>query len=380
MIGLPFVPVGVYEGISKMHEDRESSVSSTSVMNNESKSGQESLFLNAVNLKKTEKVPIWLMRQAGRFMPEYREIRARMGFKELCKSPTTAAEVTIMAVEKLNVDAAIIFADILLLLEPMGIGLSYARGDGPVIANPVRTVDDINALRRVHAWHDMGYVMESIKHAIAGLKPNIPLIGFAGAPFTLASYAIEGGSSRNFEHTKQLMYNQPDAWKMLMEKLADATSDYLNAQIDAGAKVVQIFDSWVGSLGPSDYREYVLPYMKRTISGIKPGTPVIHFGTGTSALLELMKQAGGNVIGVDWRIDLDVAWARLGYDVGIQGNLDPCVLLADKDVIKRRALDVLKRAENRPGFIFNLGHGVLPQIPFDNVKYLVEVVHEYNAT
>ncbi len=333
-------------------------------------------FMQALRRQENDYTPIWLMRQAGRFMPEYRAVRAKTGFLELCHNSELCAEVTVMAVNLLNVDAAIIFSDILLPLQSLGCGLEFVKGDGPVIHNPIRTVSDVEKLPKIDCRDSLSYVLEAVKAARRELPENIPLIGFAGAPFTLASYLIEGGSSRNFEKTKRFMYTERRAWDQLMQHLSVIVSDHLNNQIEAGAQAVQIFDSWIGCLGQSDYIEYVLPHVARTISGIKKGSPVIHFGTGTSALLELMKQAGGDVIGIDWRIDLAAAWAKVGYDRAVQGNLDPVILFAEKDEIRRRAEQILKQAGGRAGHVFNLGHGVLPETPFENVKYLVEVVHE----
>jgi uroporphyrinogen decarboxylase len=333
-------------------------------------------FMRACQRQPVEFTPIWLMRQAGRYMPEYREVRERVGFLDLCKNSELAAEVTVTAVNVLNVDAAIIFADILLPLESMGAGLEYVKGDGPVLRNPVRTLEDFRRLRKVDVAEDLGYVMRSIQLARAGLKPNIPLIGFAGAPFTMASYLIEGGSSRHFERTKQMMYKTPELFSSLLGLLAQVTTEYLNAQIEAGAQAVQLFDSWVGCLGQEDYRRHVLPHVHSTISGITPGVPVIHFGTGNPSLLPLMHQAGGTVIGVDWRIELDQAW-QLFPDSAVQGNLDPIVLMSEPSIIKERAQEILRKAGGRTGHIFNLGHGILPQTPVDNVRRLVEIVHEY---
>ncbi len=316
------------------------------------------------------------MRQAGRFMKEYRDVRAKIGFLELCKRADLACEVTVTAVEKLGVDAAIIFADLLLPLEPMGVGLRYERGDGPIIERPVRSPADIERLRPVAPEVDLDYVFAAVKLARAALRPDLPLIGFAGAPFTLASYLVEGGASRNFEKTKSMMYRQPAAWRRLMAVLCDVTARYLNSQIAAGAAAVQLFDSWVGCLSQADYRDFVLPHTQQLVSAIEPGTPVIHFGTGTAHLLELMRDAGGDVIGLDWRVGLAEAWARLGSQVAVQGNLDPVVLFAEPPEIRRRADLILQEAAGRPGHIFNLGHGVLPETPFDHVKYLVEAVHE----
>lgn len=320
--------------------------------------------------------PIWLMRQAGRYMREYREVRAKTSFLELCKTPSLAAEVTVTAAERLGVDAAIIFADILLILEPMGIDLEFAEGEGPVIHNPVRNAADVKRLREIEDAGALGFVYKAIELTRSALKPDVPLIGFSGAPFTLASYVIEGGGSRNYVHTKKLMYNDSGAWHELMSLISRALVKYLNAQIDAGAQAVQLFDSWVGALGPDDYREFVLPHSRAVIAGIKPGVPVIHFGTGTGALLELMREAGGDVIGVDWRVRLDEAWQRIGYDAAVMGNLDPIALFANQDALRAQAKRILDQAAGRPGHIFNLGHGILPETPVENVIALVEMVHE----
>lgn len=338
----------------------------------------DSVFMRACRGEKTAHTPVWLMRQAGRYQAEFREIRSKVGLLELCKTPELAAQVTVHAVNQLQVDAAIIFADILLPLDALGVGLDYVKGEGPVIARPVRHPSDILALPKIDAKEAFSYVLEAIKITRNELPSDIPLIGFAGAPFTMASYAIEGGSSRNYEHTKTLMYCASDSWHKLCSLFVDLSIDYLNAQIKAGAQAVQLFDSWVGALSPADYKTYVLPHVKRLMDGITPGAPIIHFGTGTSTLLELMKEAGGNVIGLDWRVDLMEAWDRLG-DVGVQGNLDPVVLLADKQTIKSKAEAILSSVNGRPGHIFNLGHGVLPPTNVDHAKFLVEVVHNYKA-
>ncbi|MEM4407937.1 MAG: uroporphyrinogen decarboxylase, partial [Candidatus Caldarchaeum sp.] len=318
----------------------------------------------------------WIMRQAGRFLREYREVREKVPFSSLCKTPELAAEVTLMAVERLRVDAAIIFSDILLILEPLGISLDYSRGDGPVISTPLRSPESVGELKEFDA-ESLAFVYDAIRIVRRALPPDKALIGFAGAPFTLASYAIEGGGSKNYLKTKSFMYFDPVAWHQLMEKLAVATAEYLNAQIAAGADAVQIFDSWVGCLSPDDYDEYVKPHMKRLFQMISRGVPVIHFGTGTSSLLPSMKEAGGDVIGLDWRINLDEAWKRLGFDVAVQGNLDPALLLAPQPVLRAQAGKIIDRAGGRAGHIFNLGHGVLPQTPVDNVLALVDFVHEY---
>lgn len=338
---------------------------------------RDSVFLKACRREKTEYTPVWLMRQAGRYQAEFREIRSRVGLLELCKTPELAAQVTVHAVNQLNVDAAIIFADILLPLDAFGNGLDYVKGEGPVIARPVRTVADIDALPRLEAKEAFSYVLEAIKITRRELPGNVPLIGFAGAPFTLASYLIEGGSSRNYEHTKTLMYCHPQAWHKLASHIVDLSIDYLNAQVEAGAQALQIFDSWVGSLSPDDYVEYVFPHARRLIQGLTPGVPVIHFGTGTACLLKLMKEAGGDVIGIDWRMNMKDARALLGSDVTLQGNLDPVVLLSDQATIAQKSASILKDMHGAP-HIFNLGHGVLPPTSVDNAKYLVDYVHRYS--
>ncbi len=320
------------------------------------------------------------MRQAGRYLPEYRALRARHGFLELCKTPPLAAEVTLLPIRRFPVDAAILFADILLILEPMGVGLEFAKGDGPVIHRPVRTRDDVAHLARVPASTALSFVFDTIRLVRVELAGRVPLIGFAGAPFTLASYLIEGRGSRQYLHTKTLMYREPQVWHALMERLAEATVEYVRAQVDAGVEAVQLFDSWVGCLGPDDYREYVQPHMRAALTAIAAtGVPVIHFGTGTGALLELMRDAGGDVIGLDWRVDLGDAWRRLGADVGVQGNLDPVALFAEPDEIRRQAARILALARGRHGHIFNLGHGVLPDTPVAHVAALIDAVHELSA-
>lgn len=340
----------------------------------------DSLFMKACRREPTASTPIWLMRQAGRYMKEYRDVRERHSFLELCKDSDLAAEVTVRAVEKLEVDAAIIFSDILLILEPLGIQLEYSKGDGPVIHNPVRSWSDFKKFKATVIPPDsLSFVFDAIRKARAGLPAHIPLIGFAGAPFTLASYLIEGSGSRDYAHTKSLMHEEPDTWHGVMATLANASISYLNGQIEAGAQVVQLFDSWVGCLSPEDYKKFVLPHTKWVIKHLKRGIPVIHFGTQTAELLELMKEAGGDVIGVDWRIPLDAAWKKLGNDVGIMGNLDPKVLLSEPKEIRLQTKKILDFAAGRPGHIFNLGHGVLPDTPVDHVKVLVEAVKELSA-
>jgi uroporphyrinogen decarboxylase len=333
-------------------------------------------FMRACRREPTPYTPIWLMRQAGRYMPEYRRVRRQHSFLEMCRRPELAAEVTVTAVERLGVDAAIIFADILLPLVPMNVGLHYESGDGPVIDRPLRTASDLDRIPPVIALESLGFVADSIRLVRAALADRTPLIGFAGAPFTLASYLIEGGSSRQYQATKTLMYTQSATWHRMMEMIARVTADYLNMQVDAGADVVQLFDSWVGSLSPDDYRRFVLPHTRNVIAAVHQSVPVIHFGTITGNLLELMREAGGDVIGLDWRVDLAEAWARLGDGVAVQGNLDPIALFAEIPEIRRRARSILDSAGGRPGHIFNLGHGILPETPVDHAIALVDAVHE----
>ncbi|MCX8071251.1 MAG: uroporphyrinogen decarboxylase [Candidatus Binatia bacterium] len=335
-----------------------------------------STFLAACRRLPVAYTPIWLMRQAGRYMPEYRQIRGRYSFLELCRTPAAAAEVTVTAVHQLGVDAAILFADILLLLDPLGISLEYSRNDGPIIHRPVRSPEDVQRLPRIDAAAELPYVYEAVRLARASLR--VPLIGFSGAPFTLASYLIEGGGSRHYAHTKTLMYRAPKAWQTLMELLVDNVASYLRRQIAAGADAVQVFDSWVGCLSPQDYRRFVLPHMQRLFAALPAEVPVIHFGTGTAGLLELLREAGGTVIGLDWRVDLADGWQRVGFDRAVQGNLDPVALLGPREALLSQARHILDRVGTRPGHIFNLGHGVLPPTPVDNVRALVDFVHEYS--
>ena len=336
-------------------------------------------FMKAVRGEPAERVPIWLMRQAGRYMAEYRAIREKTTFLELCKNPRLCAEVMLMTVERLGVDAAIIFSDLLLILEPLGLELEFTEGQGPVLHNPVRDPQDVDRLAELEDVGPLEYVMETVRQTRAGLAEQLPVIGFAGAPFTLAAYAVEGGSSRHYRLVKSLMYQDAGAWDALMGRLGRAVTRYLIAQIDAGAQVVQLFDSWVGCLGVDDYRRYVLPHTRSIIKAVAPRAPVIHFGAGNPALLPLFAEAGGSVIGVDWRVRLDDAWQTIGHDRAIQGNLDPVVLLAGPAEIRRRAAEVLDQAAGRPGHIFNLGHGVLPQTPIENAIALVDAVHELGS-
>jgi uroporphyrinogen decarboxylase len=339
----------------------------------------DSPFMRACRREPTDVTPVWLMRQAGRYMQEYREVRARTTFLGLCKDPALCAEVMITAVNRLGVDAAIIFSDLLPMLEPMGVQLEFAEGEGPVIHNPVRAARDVERIAEITDTTPLEFVAETVRQTRAGLPGKIPVIGFAGAPFTLASYVVEGGGSRQYAHTKQLMYREPTAWREVMTKLARSNTRYLNMQIAAGVQAVQLFDSWVGCLGPDDYRRYVLPHVRTIAEGLTPGTPLIHFGTGNPALLPLYAEAGGEVIGVDWRVRLDDAWRTVGHERGVQGNLDPLVLLAEPAEIRRRVQEVLDQAERRPGHIFNLGHGIVPQTPVENAIALVDAVHELSA-
>jgi len=339
----------------------------------------DSPFLMACRRKPAPYTPIWLMRQAGRYMKEYRALRRKYSFLEMCKNPQLAAEVTLQPIEQLGVDAAIIFADILLPLEPMGIRLEFAKDEGPVFRQPIREMKQIEKLRIIEAEEDLPFLTEAIRIVRKELDGKIPLIGFSGAPFTLASYIIEGGHSKNYTLTKGMMYQDPVAWDCLMEKLSEVLILYLNAQIRAGAQALQLFDSWVGCLSPTDYEKYVLPYSKKVIDGVDRSVPLIHFATTSSTLLERMKQAGGDVIGVDWRVDLGKAWSCLGYDVAIQGNLDPVILLSSVHLIQKEVKRILESAGGRPGHIFNLGHGILPNTPVDHVVALVEMVHQYSA-
>lgn len=337
-------------------------------------------FLRACRRQSVDRTPVWFMRQAGRYMAEYRAIRAKHSLLEICAQPDLAAEVTLQPVRALGVDAAILFADILLPLIPMGINLDFAAGEGPVIHNSIRSPADVQALRPVDPCETLGHILEAVHLVRRELDDLIPLIGFAGAPFTLASYMIEGGASRNYVKTKGLMYSDPHTWHALMGKLAHVVADYLTAQVDAGAQAIQLFDSWIGALSPDDYRDYVLPHSQLILRAVgTTGVPVIHFGTGTATLLPLLKEAGGDVIGLDWRTPLDWGWDQLGPDTAVQGNLDPVALFAPRPELERRVRAILEQAAGRPGHIFNLGHGILPETPVDNVKAAVEMVHEFSV-
>ena len=336
-----------------------------------------SRFLDACRRRPTDFRPVWFMRQAGRYMKQYREIRAHHHILEICRRPDLASAVTLQPVEALDVDAAIIFADLLLPVEPMGLKLDFVAGEGPVIDNPVRTSADIDALS-ISNTDDLGYVAEAIQMAVKALAGRVPLIGFVGAPFTMASYMIEGGPSRTFIKTKQMMYRDETLWRRLMGKLVDVLGPYALLQVSAGARAIQVFDSWVGALGSDDYVRYVAPYSRALIERIRTSSvPVIHFGTGCSGYFRELHAAGGDVLGVDWRINIDQAWLDISYRYAIQGNLDPAVLFAPLPELRQRVHELLKRTGTRPGHIFNLGHGILPETPVDHVKAVVNFVREF---
>ena len=336
-------------------------------------------FMRACRREPTAVTPIWLMRQAGRYMAEYRAVRKQVSFLELCKDPALCSEVMCTAVKKLGVDAAIVFSDLLPILEPMGFELEFVGGTGPVIHNPVRTLPDVDRVLELEGVDSLHFVMEAVRQTRNDLPADIPLIGFAGAPFTLASYTIEGGASRNYLNTKTLMYRDSGAWNATHGAAYSCGDAVLECADRGRAQCVQLFDSWVGCLGPADYRQHVLPYVKWIVEHITAGVPVIYFGTGNPALLPLMREAESTVVGVDWRVQLDDAWQMIGLDRAIQGNLDPCVLLADPALIRRQAAAVLEMAAGRPGHIFNLGHGVLLQTPVDHAVALVDAVHEISS-
>lgn len=343
----------------------------------ESTARDESRFLKACRMEPVDCTPVWFMRQAGRYLPEYRELRKSHTLLDLCRNPDLAAEVTLQPIRRFDLDAAIIFADILLPLEGMGVAFEFAKGEGPVIHRPLRSPDDVKTLRLMEPAEELSFVLDAIRVVRRELSSSIALIGFAGAPFTLASYMIEGGRSRAFQEAKLFMYSEPGAWHELMVKLATITVAYLAAQIEAGAQAVQLFDSWVGCLGPEDYEQYVLPYSQSIFERLgRYEVPLIHFGTGTATLLDLMKKAGGTVIGLDFRVRLGEAWQNLGRDVAIQGNLDPIAMLGPQDLLRGKVLDVLSEAASQRGHIFNLGHGILPQTPIENVSAVVNWVHQ----
>jgi uroporphyrinogen decarboxylase len=342
-------------------------------------SAPESRFVKACKALLVDRTPVWFMRQAGRYMPEYRAVRKQYSLIEICKKPEVAAEVTITAAEALGVDAAIIFADLLLPLEVMGLPFHFSAREGPIIEKPVRVTEDIARLRTDRAA-DLGYVSEAVGLVCRHFGTRLPVIGFCGAPFTLASYMIEGGGSRNYVHTKRMMYLSPAAWDELMGKLVAVVSEYAVEQVRAGADVIQIFDSWVGCLSIEDYRRYVLPRTAELVEALqKTAAPIIYFGTDSATLLPSMRETGAEVIGLDWRIPLDQGWRSLGFESAVQGNLDPVLLFAEWKELKTRAEDVLRRAAGRPGHIFNLGHGILPETPVENVKALARFVQEHSA-
>jgi uroporphyrinogen decarboxylase len=342
-------------------------------------SAADSRFVRACKCLPVDRTPIWLMRQAGRYMAEYRAVRKQYSLIEICKKPEIAAEVTITAAEILGVDAAIIFADLLLPLEVMGLPFHFSAGEGPVVEKPIRDAAAVSALR-VDRAADLGYVAEAVRLVCKHFGSKLPVIGFCGAPFTLASYMIEGGGSRNYVHAKKLMYSSPAAWDEMLSKLVSVTSAYTVEQVRAGADVIQIFDSWVGCLSVEDYRTYVLPRTTELVKAVqKSGVPVIYFGVDTASLLPAMQKTGAEVIGIDWRTPLDLGWQSLGMKGAVQGNLDPVLLFADWDKVKAGAANVLARAGGRPGHIFNLGHGILPETPVENVKALVRFVQESTA-
>lgn len=340
---------------------------------------KNSPFLRACRREKTSVTPIWLMRQAGRYMKEYRDVREKVSFLELCKNPDLCAEVAVTAQERIGADAAIVFSDLLPILETLGFGLEFAVGHGPIITGCVESLSDVEQLPESTPEESLAYVFEAVRRTRQALKSEIPLIGFAGAPFTLAAYILEGKSSRVFSKAKHFMISQPAAWHALLEKLTRALIPYINGQIRAGADAIQIFDSWIGCLSGEEYRQYVLPHSRAVIRGIQKGVPVIHFGTGTGPFLKIFREAGGDVIGVDHNVPLDQAWGEVGTDVAIQGNLDPMVLCGPTGELRAHVQKILDQAGRRPGHIFNLGHGIVPQTPVDNVIRLIDLVHELSA-
>lgn len=336
-----------------------------------------SRFLDACRRRPTDVRPVWFMRQAGRYLKAYRDVRSKHSILEICKRPDLASLVTLQPVEILDVDAAIIFADLLLPVEPMGLKLKFVSGEGPVIDNPVRTSTDVDSLS-ISNTDDLGYVGESIKLVSSALAGKVPVIGFVGAPFTVASYMIEGGATRTFHNTKTLMYRDETLWRRLMGKLVDVLGPFAVLQVASGARAIQVFDSWVGALGPDDYVRYVAPYSRALIERIRSaGVPVIHFGTGAAGYFRELHAAGGDVMGVDWRLNIDQAWLDISYRSAIQGNLDPAALLAPLPELKAKVTELLKRTGTRPGHIFNLGHGILPETPPDNVRAVVQMVREF---
>lgn len=334
-------------------------------------------FLKACRGEKTDYTPVWIMRQAGRYLPEYQKVRSKVDFLTLCKTPELAAEVTLQPVDILKVDAAILFSDILVPVEAIGMKLEFSESKGPILYDPIRDSIGVSRLRTLDPEEDVPFVMDTIKLLKQGLK--VPLIGFSGAPFTLATYMIEGGSSRNYVNTKRMMYSEPELFHRLMDKITDCVISYLKAQIDAGVDAVQVFDSWAGILSPSDFDEFALKYVQKIISSLKPGLPKIYFAFNGSAMLNHVQKSGADVLGIDWRIDMSDAINTLGPDAKVQGNLDPCTLFGTSDVIARKTAEVVKKGRAAKGHIFNLGHGILPETPVDNAKALVQTVHEVSS-
>jgi uroporphyrinogen decarboxylase len=338
-------------------------------------------FLRACRREPTDKTPVWFMRQAGRYMSDYRALRQRYSLLDICANPELAVAVTLQPVDLIEVDAAILFSDLLVPFTPMGLRFDFVKGEGPSIEHPIRTAADVDRVQSIEPREDLGHVLETIRILRTELEGRVPLIGFGGAPFTLAAYAIEGGPSTTYARTKAFMYEQPTAWHRLCGRFADMMADYLQAQAEAGVHALQIFDSWAGMLGRADYREFALPHTSRIFSALKrSGVPLIHFGVGTTAILPDMVAGGGDVIGVDWRLPLDEAWAVLGHDHAVQGNLDPALLLGPEDRVFAAADDILRRAGGRAGHIFNLGHGVLPNTPLERVQALAAHVHEFRLS
>ena len=336
---------------------------------------KESRFLKACRREPVDATPVWFMRQAGRYMAEYRALRERHSLLDICRMPDLATEVTLQPVRRIDVDAAILFSDLLLPLEPMGLPFDFIKGEGPQIERPINDAADIDRLKVFDPREKLAHVLTAIRQIKQELGDRVPLIGFAGAPFTLASYAIEGGHSNNFAKTKALMYGHADAWHRLCEKFATIVADYLVAQIDAGVDAVQVFDSWVGTLNSHDYQEFAMPHTRRIFDAVGTRVPTIHFGTGTATILGDLRDAGGDVIGVDWRIPIDEGWERIGVDRAVQGNLDPTLLLGPTTRMFQQTDDILQRVGTRPGHIFNLGHGILPSTPVEHVQMLAQYVH-----
>jgi uroporphyrinogen decarboxylase len=337
-------------------------------------------FLKACRREPVDATPVWFMRQAGRYMADYRELRRRYSLLDICRQPDLAVAVTLQPVDVIEVDAAILFSDLLVPFTPMGLDFDFVKGEGPSIEHPIRSAGDVDRLRRFEPREALAHVLESIRLLRRELAGRVPLIGFGGAPFTLAAYAIEGGPSTSYARTKAFMYSQPEAWHRLCDRFATMIADYLKAQVEAGVQALQVFDSWAGALGRADYREFALPHSKTIFDALADaGVPLIHFGVNTTAILREIREAGGDVIGLDWRQPLDEGWAAIGHDRGVQGNLDPTLLLGPEDRLLAGADDVLRRAGGRPGHIFNLGHGVLPNTPLERVQALARHVHAFTG-